>query len=833
MPNAATTVTANYQLAATVPYPVSSHPRLWVTSADLPRLQSWATASNPTYVSMHKLLNQCVGYYQADFFPNGVANANWPDPGDTEGYQGPLTEEVAMILALNSLIDPNPTNRITYAQYARNLIMHVMNIAAQGPLANAPFRDPEFPVFNHANWTGPEWPLIVDWIYSAKDGNGNNILTSGDKATIRTVFMLWASEIAAANPGSATIASFMPYPEGVMNSLQLLNGGKGPNRMASNNYYLGRMRSLTMMGLAIDPADDPVVDPTKAPAALGNTLRSYILDGLGAWLYQVYAMMGDPATVASDYGLPGNGAGFGLASGGLPPEGMLYGESFGFLLGDLLALQTAGFNSTTLSGPQIKLIGAPVWDRYVKGYLSSLTPTAEVPPSETYDGPVFQMASYGDLLRLWITPDNMRPMALLALLEQEQGQSTHVNAARWFSSNVQGTLGYNISDPWTWGCADSVLYYLLLDPTAPPATDPRPSYPLNFFDPAAGRVLARSDWTPEATWFDYRASWQSIYHQDDDGGQFEFFRRGEWLTKEMSNYDNNAQGLTTINHNTLALQNWCANGTPSLFNFELTEWQNGSTWFLGSSSGDPTSVNSSGPGYNYVSSNLTPLYNRPNNYPAGNNVTDITQATRSVVWLNNDYVVVYDRATSIHSGLFKTFNLNTATPVKISGNVATETMPDGQQLFVQALLPLNAVITSAHTAGNLSPHAELDPMFYTLTDQDPTLPSDTRFLHVLQGADAGAAMVPATYLQDAGGTSFDGATFGVSAVFFPHQANPALTTTTFTVPSSVTTFVVTGLTPGASYSVGTVTAGGVKTVTLTPGGMGSIADTAGLLIAGI
>ena len=32
-------------------------------------------------------------------------------------------------------------------------------------------------------------------------------------------------------------------------------------------------------------------------------------------------MFGDPAAVAAGYGIGGNGAGFGLASGGLPPEG--------------------------------------------------------------------------------------------------------------------------------------------------------------------------------------------------------------------------------------------------------------------------------------------------------------------------------------------------------------------------------------------------------------------------------------------------------------------------------------------------------------------------------
>src|SRR5260370_771877 len=114
-----------------------------------------------------------------------------------------------------------------------------------------------------------------------------------------------------------------------------------------------------------------------------------------------------------------------------------------------------------------------------------------------------------------------------------------------------------ISQPWSWSTTQSILYYLLLDPAAPAAIDPRPTLPTTFVDPAAGRIIAHSDWGSSNTMFDYRASWISINHQLGDGGQFEFFRDGEWLIKEMSNYDNNAVGLTTVYHNTLALQNHC------------------------------------------------------------------------------------------------------------------------------------------------------------------------------------------------------------------------------------------------------------------------------------
>ena len=70
----------------------------------------------------------------------------------------------------------------------------------------------------------------------------------------------------------------------------------------------------------------------------------------------------------------------------------------------------------------------------------------------------------------------------------------------------------------------------------------------------------------------------------------------------------------------------------------------------GENAGDPTTTMSTGPGYVYATSNLTNLYNRPDFWTPADAVADITQATRSIVWLNDDYIVVYDRATSAHNG---------------------------------------------------------------------------------------------------------------------------------------------------------------------------------------
>jgi hypothetical protein len=663
-------------------------------------------------------------------------------------------------------------------------------------------------------------------------------LTASDKLAIRNVFMMWS----AACETASTTGGDSPQIPGAMNSLTLVPNNL-PYRFAANNYYTAHARLMTMMALAIDPADDPPVNSAQPASTLGNSLRSYLSDALGAWLYQQYAMYGEGSTVANQYGVPANAAGFGLASGGLPPEGMLYGVSYGNLLSGLLALQTAGFNNpayASYTGPQIGMLNAPMWDRYVKGVISSLTPTPFTPttPGESYLGQVYQFASYGDLLRLYVTPDYMGPFALLALLEQQQGLSTHLNEARWFDYNaLQGGSAafYNRMTNNSYGVMVNILYYLLYDPAVNPAslTDPRSGYPTVFEDPGGGRIVAHTDWSPSGTMFDYHATWLSINHQDATTGQFELYRKGEWLTKELSNYDNNGVGMTTYYHNTLALQNTCSSCTPSaVVNWwESGELTNGSQWMIGMNGGDPTTQMSNGAGYVYANTDMTKLYNRPNQWTPGSSLDKITQATRSILWLNSpgsDYVVVYDRATSSLPNLFKRWNLTLITNPAINGKVATETLPSGQHLFVQSLLPATGTITARNVLADLTTVAELEPSQFVMTIQDPSNPQDTRFLHVLQGSDAGVAMVPATYLQSTGGASFDGAVFGASAVYFPVSVTASFGGTTLSVPPGVHNVCVAGLTGGASYGVSTQSGGGGTVITITPGGSNA-ADAAGLL----
>ena len=48
---------------------------------------------------------------------------------------------------------------------------------------------------------------------------------------------------------------------------------------------------MAYYALSFDPADDPVVDPQLSVSYIGNSIRSYIYDVTGAWLYAKYACM--------------------------------------------------------------------------------------------------------------------------------------------------------------------------------------------------------------------------------------------------------------------------------------------------------------------------------------------------------------------------------------------------------------------------------------------------------------------------------------------------------------------------------------------------------------
>jgi hypothetical protein len=243
----------------------TGHPRIWLTSADLPRLRGWATPLNPIWqAGIVSAMHQAVEIYDKEFFPGGRPNPVWPDPG-TPGWVLRNTEAYAEFFAFLSLVDPDAAARAEHATRARNLLMHVIREADKGVDPDkdkpAPFRAASFATFDRASAWGEAFGLTVDWIYP--------LLTADDKAMIRRVFLRWAND----DLHAATSSQEHPEPIGLLNDPRLL-ADKKRLRWAANNYFTAHMRQLAFFGLCLDPADDPPLDAAAPAGRIGNTLKS-------------------------------------------------------------------------------------------------------------------------------------------------------------------------------------------------------------------------------------------------------------------------------------------------------------------------------------------------------------------------------------------------------------------------------------------------------------------------------------------------------------------------------------------------------------------------------
>lgn len=762
---------------ATAVVPVISHPRLWLSADDLPRLRGWATDANPLWRDGLLVLADTL---KADMDAGRVPGEDSGSPGWDE-YP---TENYAEFFAFLSLLHPDQAERQDYAERARTLLMHAISEADKEPAEEQPFRDPSFATSDRSRWWGEGFALTVDWIYDA--------LPAADKTTIRRVFLRWVDE----NLNASTTSFNHPEPVGVVNDPALLADPIAV-RWAGNNYFAAHMRNIGLMALAFDPADDP-----------DGELTGYVENATGAWLYMVDSLLrGD-------------------ARGGLPTEGFEYSpQQLAFVVQFLLALHTAGQDDPARWGPQVVLANNPFWDEMIPAYLHSLSPATVLVPDYEYQGPVYQPAWYGDGQTYW-APDFIGLYGALGRYDDLTGNAQRLDELRWIQTHL-APGGADQPIPARMADAEdyhnAILYFLLFDPAAPEPADPHVGLPLVHFAPGIARLLVRTSWEEDATWFTYALSWDNVDHQHCDGNQFEFYRNGEWLTKERTGYGWNIG--SSDYHNTLSLENDPpAHNEPDDYRHIL--WQRGSQWW-GEPQGDPEILAMSvAPGYVYALGDATRLYNTD-----AEGSTDITHASRSILWLRPDHIVVYDRAASKTDRRFKRFWLNLPAEATIAGNVSTTTTAKGQQLVVTTLLPAGAAIGSeaAEPLEENAEPAEGDPMQFRLRVEASNGPAETRFLHVLQGADAGAAADRVGLVESGDGTRFAGVVVTGTAVLFSVDLDDEFTELTYAVPAGTATHLITGLAPGGGYDVETRAESGDLMVMIRPGGE-ERADDGGVLL---
>lgn len=756
------------------------HPRLWLTAEDLPRLRSWASESNPLYRDGLALL--------AERAKQEMDEGRVPDQDcGNVGYEEYPTESYAELFAFLSLVENDAAARNDYANRARILLMHIMDEAAKGPATREnytcngsrqypPFRHPDFATEDRdrMRYYGEAFPLTVDWIYPS--------LSAQDKATIRRVFLRWSQEVIERG-------YHHPEPVGMTNDPALLADPQQV-RFSGNNYFAAHMRNLGMMALALDPADDP-----------DGALRAYLDNALGARLY-IFEQL-----VRND------------SQGGLLPEGLEYSpQTLGYITQFLLALHTAGAAYPETAS----LSGNPFWDESLTAYLHSLSP-ATVPSEE--GGTQYQPAFYGDG-QSYHLPDFISAFAPIGLYDTLTNNAARLNTVRWIQTHAapggSEQLAERVRNPTDF--REAILYFMLFDPAAAIAADPRPALDTAYLAPGLNRLFSRSSWATDAAWFTYALSWNSIDHQMADGNSFAFYREGEWLTKGRVGYANIAEGIASSEfYNTIVVQNdRPADHDDDDWRIDL--WRRGSQWNY-VNDGDPALLAvSQQPAFAYAYGDAMPLYNS-----TSEGATAVSRAERAVVWLKPDHIVVYDRAATQSAGKFKRWWLQLPRPATVSGKQATMTTASGQQLFVTTLLPANAVLTAVNTNEQLieDTAAANDPMKVRLR-VDGGDAQAVEFLHVLQGADAGVNADPLTLVQDQTG-AVRGVAIGSRAVLFVRA--PASGVLSYTLPAAVTEQIVTGLARNASYTVQRTVNGATASITLQPGA-GAATDDGGVLLIG-
>lgn len=799
--------------------PPDVHPRLWLRTQDLPGLRKRVSPQNPIY---EEGLRKVVA--------ESLKKMDEPAPGDIISMDGgswaesfhECSEIYAMIFGFMYQMSPDGSpEKQDYGKRAKTLLMNVIDKVYSG-LAKLPegtkiddlapggakyYGEPwaggQFPL-NMRNFIQDAIPLTVDWIHP--------LLGAEDRAKIRTVFLYWSRLIT--EKASITGDQDRPKPVGVTNDpaiLHLDDENRFAARFGMNNWFLMHMRMLGLMALSVDAADDvPQKGGIKGnsffeeiKSAPAGALRKYLETATGAYLYMF------------DYGTRNDGR------GGLSPEGMQYftaGLSAAAQL--LLALKTSGWddpNAYPKKQDYVVLTKNPFWGEMYPALLSQLSPVPVVTKDFEWYGPTYQAAWYGDGEK-YLVGEQIGLFGPLARYYEISGDAEKTAQSRWIALNVSPGGDKQVVNRVRSAIANgstrlAILYFLATDPDAKPPEDPRPKVPLAWFAPGIQSLSARTGWGADARWWSYVLPWSRIDHQHGEANMIQLFRKGEWLTKKWVGYGGRAGASDWSNTVTIFNDPPRVNSPGS---YQNEQWKAGSQWqYIGA--GDPLLVGwSDAADYSYAYGDATPLYNSKMD-----GATATAHVSRSVVWLKPDHVVVYDRAASRKPGRFKRFWLNFENQPKIEGALVTGVTKGGQQLFVRSLLPEKATlgVQSDHPMweGGGKQTATGEHMAYRLRVEAPD-EQDVRFLHVLQGADAGAAPDASKLVRSTSGAAFEGAAVRDAAVLFPRDFGEPPAKVDYEAPASVKLHVVTGLAPDKGYSVTLKPSGDRVAVAIAEGG---------------
>jgi hypothetical protein len=733
--------------------PSTGHPRLWIRAEDLPRLRRLATPANPYWKNvMLPRTAEARRAFDTKYFPGGKAAARWPDPANE--VEGPGTESVAMQLAFHSLVAADPGERQDAARRGRALIMQVMNEVLRSGAAKG-FREERFAVSDRFRYTGEQWALTVDWLYPHLDGR--------DRTTIRKVFLRWA-ELQATHSEYFRNRQLRGDPALVADRVE--------TRWAANNWQTAMARNFLLASLVFDDPDDPPLDPGKDVLAPKNSLRAYRDEALRSALYQQHFLFKQG----------------GDASGGIPPEGpFAYGaEASAFLFHGLLALFTAGYVDWERWGAPVGILG----ERYFRD-LSGYYPHAIAPVPDSRRGERLYAAATIEQTREWAMTGIMHvaqlgPIGVLAGLTGDQGLRDRM---RWLLTEPLPGGPENRDEHSRHDTSHAVLSFLLHDPALPAPRDYRPDLGLTFGAPAMGRYSARTGWGADARWLHYTCTWKAIDHQIDLCGSFMFWRKGDFITDPRNGYSDSGIIDAPDYHNAFAVEH----RSPPGADFEKTTWARGGQTRY--NQGDPRTVMSDAPEALYLESDATNLHNQKDR------PREVPHASRALVWIKPDTIVIYDRAITSDGNRAKRFWLNFPSAPRIGKQLVEARSPGGQAIRLDVLLPERALIRQRPWEEDPG-IGGYEPMVAHVSVDAPGAGAEVRMLHVLAADDSGRAPVAARLLKvDGDPAAFHGAAVAGAVVLFAVRPGAQAQVNLSYQAAPGSQHVITGLTAGQRYDV--------------------------------
>lgn len=858
------------------PTPVTTHPRLYFTQADIPKLQAKAVSSNQAWTTLQTMANNFYpqfdngwstanggGGYTCDG-GNGQPSAAFVTSDESVAWGGPEPGRAAMVFALMANADPNASNRSRWQCRAHDVYMYYMTELLKTS-CNAGICNPNILNGNQ----GGDWSdgigLTYDWIY--------NSFSSSDKATILAAWRKAGQMIVTQNG----ISSSHPMPVGSVNNPALASDSSyqplstnayGYLRTTANNYYSLHFTQLASMGAAMDPSDDATQSScsgdrfTVCPDGSANSIQAYLKYAVGAYLYLSWLNFDDPSVTTGAYN---NSFGsslqasaqcsastyttvparcFGNGRGGLSHEGSMYLGALTKVRDTFIYLHTAGldnplnFVGSGTAMPQLSFASSAWWDMMVQGAMHLTTPAGYSTTGFTYP----TLFGYNEINA---TYDNAGFVSMIfaQLLRYDQvtGRSDRNQQLGWLFSYMPSAFKYPqfasiqadiVVDGFFAAPATSDVY------SSFNSGDPRPSMPNNVWSLNSGQLITGTGWGLSDTIF---TAMCSIYptqdHELGTCGRFALYRNGDFVTKGVDGYAENDQSGNLSeeqpDYSNMAAYSNSPNTSPSGLWYIDPLWKRGGQTNHGQGSGLNMIAHNEMSAYVFAHFDQTGGYNFA--YPT-NPKLDVQHASRTFFWLKRDsggslpdYLAIYDRGITGQQAFKKNWFIATGAPSINGKDVSWNTPLSKATAYLHNLLPAGAAVSNQpFEASPLSSQADKDYAPATRILIDGGTPTSVRFLNVLEAENFGVSTTGATLVQSTAGTAFDGAVMGNTSVMFKQNMGDVFATTTYSVPTTVKQQYVTGLDPSSGYTVAITSSGTAMTVTVTKGGT-SITDTAGVL----